>query len=255
MKKLLFFILLLILGFTAFYFYQQEPAITQKPLPSPAIKENLTKEKLDPILINGTNYSYSHIVIDNLNNLKLLTNFKDQLSSKDLIDQHHCSVLVNGGFYSEDFKPLGWLVSNQTEISKPIESQLFNGFLSVKDNQVSISSFKKDNQDFGLQSGPVLIQNSQPLPLIIRNDQPRRRIVAAQIKEGNLLFLAITSPDSLFSGPMLADTPAVTIAITNKLQLPIIHALNLDGGSASSFYTSKLHLKEFSPLGSFFCLP
>ena len=255
MKKLAIFITFIILSFAAFYYYQQEPAITKTPLPSPQIKENLIREKLDPIIINGTNYYFSYIIIDDLKNLKLFPNFVDQLSTEDLVIKHNCSILVNAGFYSEDFKPLGWLISDQKEISRSIESQLFNGFLSIKDNQLSISSFKKDNSRLGLQSGPLLVQNSLSLPLKIKNDEPRRRVIAAQTQDNQLLFMIITASDSLFSGPLLADTPGVVLAVANKLKKPIIHALNLDGGSASAFYTEKIHLKEFSPIGSFFCLP
>ena len=117
MKKLAIFITFIIVSFAAFYYYQQEPAITNPPLPSPTIKENLTREKLDPIIVNGTNYYFSHTIIDSFENLKLLPNFTDQLSSEDLIKKHNCSVLVNANFYSEDFKPLGWLVSDQKQIS------------------------------------------------------------------------------------------------------------------------------------------
>ncbi len=254
MKKLFLFLIIPILGLVVFYYLEREPAITQKPLPSPAIKENLTREKLDPIIINGATYYFSHLIIDQFEKLKLLPNFKDQLASIDLIDKHNCSVLVNAGFYSEDYKPLGWLVSEKTEISKPITSQLFNGFLSVNNNRLSISSYLKDDSKLGFQSGPILVQNSQPLSLKIRNDQLRRRIIAAQTKDGSLLFMVITSPDSLFLGPLLADTPKIVIAIASQLKTPIIHALNLDGGSASVFYNQKVHIKEFSPVGSFFCL-
>jgi hypothetical protein len=256
MKKLFILIIVIVFAFTGFYFYhQQSPVISPNSTPSPKTQSSPILEKLDTITLNSQTYYFTYTLIDDLTNLKLYPNFKDQLSSVELIEKYHCSILINGGFYSEDFKPLGWLVSNSQQLSSPIKSQLFNGYLSIKNNKTSITSNNLDAVTLGLQSGPLLIQANQSLNLNIKNDEPRRRLVSALTPSNQLLFIAIIIKDSLFFGPMLADLPGVIEAISRQLQIPITDAINLDGGSASTFYSPSVHLKEFSPIGSFFCLP
>ena len=255
MKKLFLLLIVVFFFFIGFYFYHQQTPITDHPLPEPSEKKaSSTIEKLNPIMINAATYYYAYTLIEPIKNLHFYSNLKDQLSSEELISKRNCKVLVNGGFYSEDFKPLGWLVSNGKELSKPISSLLFNGYLSISNKKALITSYVPENVSSGLQTGPLLIQNNQPLPLKIRNDQPRRRLAAVLTINKKLLFIAITSKDSLFQGPLLRETPIILKAISSKIEIPFTHAINLDGGSASTFYTSKVHLKEFSPIGSFFCL-
>ncbi len=256
MKKFLILTTLIIIGFVIFYQKEKQTPITHKPLPSSSPNQSIsTLEKLNPIMFGVTTYYYTSVLLSDLKDLQLLPNFKLKLSSTELVKKHNCSTLVNGGFYSKDYQPLGWLVSDTKQISKPISSLLFNGYLSIKNHQPSITTFPPENVLLGLQTGPLLIQNREPLPLKIKDDQHRRRLVAAVTSDKQLLFLAITQNDSLFQGPLLADTPQIVRAIAAKLNHTIVHAINLDGGSASTFYNSKLHLQEFSPIGSFFCLP
>jgi exopolysaccharide biosynthesis protein len=256
MKKIFLVLIILILIFTAFYLYHQQSPITNPALkPSPETQLSPVLDKLESIIINSQTYYFSYIVIDDLTNLKLYPNFKDRLNSLELVEKYHCSVLVNGGFYSEDSKPLGWLVSNGQKLSSPISSQLFNGYLSIFNSKASITSIVPDNVTTGLQTGPLLIQDQKPLLLKIKHDETRRRLVGALTQSNQLLFIVVILKDSLFSGPMLTDLPEVVKVISNNLNLSVTQAINLDGGSASTFYTSKVHLKEFSPIGSFFCLP
>lgn len=256
MKKIFIFILILVSGFTAFYFYHQQPPVTSpSSSSSPDAPTSPLLEKMETITVNSKTYYFSYVLIDDLNKLKFYPNFKDQLSSLELIDKYHCRSLVNGGFYSEDIKPLGWLVSDSRQLSSPIDSQLFNGYLSVFNNHVSIARELPSKADLGLQTGPLLVYDQQPLLLKINNDEPRRRIVSALTPFNQLLFIAIIQNDSLFSGPLLADLPTIVKTISMQINHPVTEAINLDGGSASAFYSPSVHLKEFSPIGSFFCLP
>jgi hypothetical protein len=43
------------------------------------------------------------------------------------------------------------------------------------------------------------------------------------------------------------------MAISEKLGWSVTEAINLDGGTASAFYTDKVYLKELNPVGSAFC--
>jgi len=235
---------------------QSVPSPSVNPIPSaqPAASASVI-ESMDVITHQDQTYHYAYTVVDNLDKLHLYPNFKDQALSQDLVSQQNCRVLVNGGFYDQNNDPLGWFVSQNQEIKKLRKSNLFNGFLSLdNNNQLTIAPNKPTQPSrLGLQSGPLLVFDSKPLLLKIKADESRRRLVAIQTKDDQLAFLVIIGDDSSFSGPLLADTPAVVLAIGQKMGESFTNALNLDGGSASTFYTSELHLKEFSYIGSYFC--
>lgn len=212
------------------------------PLPSPS-----PSSQLATITLNQQTYSYAYTVIDDLSRLKLFSNHSAKLSSQELINRYSCQILVNGNFYDESDRSLGWLVSDSQVLSKPINSTLFNGFLSLSPSKVEISPvIPAFPVVFGLQSGPLLILNSQPLLLKINNDESRRRVVAALTEKHQLVFLIISSP-------LLADVPALVSAIGRQINQPFVAAINLDGGSASAFITPAVQLKEYSYIGSFFC--
>lgn len=248
MKKFILFsiIICLLLGYY-FLFTPRSPERSRmgEVGPSPSAS---------PDLAQFGDYRYAWVKLDNLANLKLLPNHDAQASSEDLAKTYHCQVLVNGNFYDENDRPLGWLVSQGETLSKAIISSLFNGFLSLSPSNVTISlSVPQGSVNFGLQSGPLLILDSKPQLLKINNDQPRRRVIVALNNQSELIFLVLTGTDSLYSGPLLADTPKLVLALGQALNQNLVTALNLDGGSASAFHTDTIHLNEYAYIGSFFC--
>ena len=234
MKKLILLIFLLFLtGCTP-----QKNIQLSSPSPAPS-------PQLITITVNQQAYSYVYATIDDLSSLKLFSNHSQKLSSQELINQYSCQILVNGNFYDEFDRPLGWLVSDGRELSPVIKSALFNGFLSFSTSKVEISASPPSvSVNFGLQSGPLLILDQKILPLKINNDESRRRVVAALTANNQLVFLVINSP-------LLADAPGVVSAIGRQINLPFVVAINLDGGSASAFYSPEVFLKEYSYIGSF----
>jgi len=155
---------------------------------------------------------------------------------------------INGGFYDTANKPLGLFRIGETVLAKQIQSNLLNGFLSDDGITVAVPTGR-----FVLQSGPLLIQRGNPLPLKIQNDEHARRMVAAKTGEG-FLFLTVYKEDSVFEGPLLADLPKVIQKINTKENLGIVDAINLDGGSASAFKNAETTLSELTPVGSLFCI-
>lgn len=236
MKKIIFVFLII---YILFLVTQKKVEISvPSPLPSP---------QLTSITVNQQTYSYTYVIIEDLSRLQLFANHSQKSASQDLMKRYSCQILVNGNFYDESDRPLGWLVSDGKTISKPITSALFNGFLSLSTSKVEISNSLPDFPvNVGLQSGPLLILDSKPLLLKINQDESRRRIVAAVNTNQQLMFLAINSV-------LLADTPAVVSTIGRQINQSILAAVNLDGGSASAFITPQFQLKEYSYIGSFFC--
>ncbi len=263
MKKLI--LLLIISTAILLLWIKISPLSTSSSAPTSPISFSTSEDpltKMTPISYQGKDYLFSSVKIQDISSLKLYSNSKNMDNSRDLIDKHHCSILVNGGFYDTKDKPIGWLVSNHKEISHPVISSLLNGYLFVDQKTFTISPHRpKNTSQIGLQSGPLLILDSKPLLLKIKDDQPRRRNLAIKDSFSNLIFMTVVGSDSQFSGPLLADLPNLLIEIQKITSQTFNSAINLDGGSASAFFisntltnsTESFYLKEFSPVGSFFC--
>jgi uncharacterized protein YigE (DUF2233 family) len=214
------------------------PATAPLPTPTPP-----------PAWAQIDNYYYEQIIIGDNRRLRLDTNLTDPKPAAELYKTNNCEFLTNAGFYDTANRHLGWFQVGGRTISPAQNNNFLNGFLAISGQTAAIGFEPDKNADFGVQSGPMLIADNQPLALKIKNDQPRRRIAAGLTQTGQLVFLAVLSPESNYAGPPLADLPALLKKINPQLKT----AINLDGGSASAFYSPTATLKEYSPIGGYFC--
>ena len=166
----------------------------------------------------------------------LIANFVEKKSAKDLMKENGCVAGVNGGFYGEDNKPLGWFYL-RSKIQNSKSSMFLNGFVSNK----GISRNEPENVKWGFQTGPMLVDEGRGLKIEVRNDRPARRSVVGINKTGEFVFVS-TDPVNL------EDLPE---KIKN---LNLVTAVNLDGGSASAFYSPDVTISESSPVGSWLCV-
>lgn len=254
---------LLILVLYNLYHFIKETRLTQ---PSTAIDQSQVNPSLDDsklsnlthLQINNYEYRYSKHQIKDLGSLELFMNLPDWLSSSDLKSNNNCSFLINAGFYSTIGQPIGWLKpSNASSAAQNKQlNKLFNGFLYLSpESKIVISDTVEEHKavTFGLQSGPLLILNSQVLNLNLTQDQPKRRMVAAIDKTGSLWFVVVLSSKSTTVGPYLSDLPQIINQIGIINDLTFQSALNLDGGSASAFLSDQVSIYEIKPIGSYFC--
>lgn len=253
------FLFLLILGAGVVWVVKDNPKYlispTNVPETGPETDLPSALEKMDEVGSGETRYRYAAVTVDRIEKLQLLTNFEKKATATDLIKEQGCRVLVNGGFYSREDAPLGWLVSDNRLVSGPIESALFDGYIYPAGERVIISRSVPDGEvTWGLQSGPVLIEDGEVLALNLNKDELARRTVAAVSTNGQVIFMAITNTLSLTSGPLLADLPNLTAQVGSQLGLELAWAINLDGGLASAFISDELSIKEYTHIGSFFCL-
>ncbi len=210
------------------------------PLPSPS--------PLAAFLQYGQ-YRYASVAITQPDLLSLDSNLDRRASAADLAREKDCRFLTNAGFYDTNNRHLGWFYTQEKEVSPAIKNRLLDGFLYLQNGEIDINFNQPENAVWGLQSGPVLIDNGTALKLSIRDDQPRRRVVAALDADKNLTFLVVVVAQSDYGGPLLADLPE----LVKSLYPAAITAINLDGGSASAFYSPEVELKEYSPIGGYFC--
>lgn len=193
--------------------------------------------------------------VENLDNLFLFPNFDEKLELEEIINKYGCLSLINAGFYDENNSPIGLFLTEEKLLSKFATNATFNGYFSLtKSGKISIGFYYPDEPlRIGLQSGPMLIHDGVVRKLKLKNDEPARRMVAVLTEEEKLYFIAFYKKESVFQGPYLADLAEMVSELENEIG-PIKEAINLDGGTASAFYSNGIKLSELTPIGSFFCL-
>lgn len=139
---------------------------------------------------------------------------------------HHTKALItiNGGFFDQNYHPLGLRIGNQQQHS-PLKRISWWGIFYVKNQTPHLSSlgqYISDNQvDFAVQSGPRLL---------IKGKIPSLKTGYAERSA-----LGIT-PDGRVIILVTNNSPMTTTALAQLLKTSPLNcrdALNLDGGSSS----------------------
>lgn len=186
--------------------------------------------------------------------MELFSNVDDKLTSHDAKETYSCEKIVNAGFYSKENEHIGLFKNHEGTVSEYQTNSLFNGvFTKDTKGQFAIST-DVQSADIALQTGPILVQNSEPLELNLKSDKAARRTVAAINSDGDLIFFVFYDSQSVFNGPYLRELPQMVLDASDDFELNIVDAINLDGGSASAFITDNVNLRELSPIGGFFCI-
>ncbi|OGM28889.1 hypothetical protein A2801_02925 [Candidatus Woesebacteria bacterium RIFCSPHIGHO2_01_FULL_41_10] len=209
---------------------------------------------------DGITYISYLYPVENPNSLVLISNLDEQVTLRNFVESSNCEFVINGGFYSTTFSPIGYLLIDGIEENPYKGNVLFNGVLSINgiDTPRITRSVPVDPLRLAIQTGPILYENGKSLEVVIENDKPARRSFALITGSNNLYLGIILDTDSSFSGPLLAKLPALLNIIASEHQIEIADAINLDGGTASGlFYTSEDKgelVTELSTIGTFICV-
>lgn len=255
--KLFLLISFLLLGFFIIlnrpalfpYIYTGTPqtGFLNSPAPSPHAN--------NPVLIdyNGKKYSMYRQIITAPGMLRLIPNFEEQKTARQIMQENKCLYGANGGFYTPDHRPVGlFLADGQNFGALSPNNALLNGIIyQNRGGLLEIRNLSEPIEinaiDFMLQTGPRIVAKGR---LTIRNDEPARRVLLAHIDSGSWYFIALTDADNTNSGPLLGDLPMI---LSQELA-GFDEAINLDGGSASAFFADDgTVLGEITPIGSFLC--
>ena len=149
---------------------------------------------------------------------------------------------VNGGYFDEQFKPIGLRIVNSQMLTPLKRARLITGVLLASQRSVQIVRAREFSQrqkiEAAIQCGPFLVDRSQRVPGLNDSQQARRTFAATETNERALLgFCSEVSLADLAN--ILAKTP---IAADAKIQ----RALNLDGGSSSAFWFARENGSVFS---------
>jgi hypothetical protein len=259
MKKIviiLFFIVIGVLLYVSLTIRQEKNNQIEIPLSPTTYNPQLTTynpqpiTKFEDIEFNNQTYRAYYLSVNPLS-IKIIPNYQEKLSAKELINANSCRFAVNGGFYTKENSHLGYLKIDGREYSPEItKSNLVNGYFSfLPDGTVSISNSYPDEASTVIQTGPLL---SDKALSTADSDKQARRIVAAKNIDGESAILAITLKEDLYYGPTLKDLGQIVFSLSKPFKPE--SAINLDGGSASYFNNGEIELSEISPIGTLLCL-
>ena len=137
---------------------------------------------------------------------------------------------VNGGYFDEQFAPLGLRADASRTWSALRRGRLMSGLIVSTGSNIRIlrtSEFSKSAKPIaGLQCGPFLVDHGRSVPGLEGTRPARRSFVAT----GNSQTVLV----GVCSSPSVAELAAVLSSLTGELKIQ--RALNLDGGSSTAFW-------------------
>jgi len=153
-----------------------------------------------------------------------------------------CLAGVNGGYFDENFAPLGLRIANGQMIAPLQRARLITGVLVASPRGVQIVRAREFSRRPGvtaaIQCGPFLVDRGQPISGL--NDSHRaRRTFAATTNSSRALV-------GVCSGVSLAELAKILATTSLAEDLKIERALNLDGGSSSAFWFGRENGSAFS---------
>ena len=149
---------------------------------------------------------------------------------------------VNGGYFDEQFKPIGLRIVNSQMLTPLKPARLITGVLFASPRDVQIVRAREFSQrqkiEAAIQCGPFLVDRSQRVGGL-NNSEHARRTFAATAMNGRALL-------GVCSDVSLADLAAILATTRIAADLKIQRALNLDGGSSSAFWFARENGSVFS---------
>ena len=252
MKKivLLILILILIFGVLGIKKRKSEENSREEILSAYSLPKNTVE-----VLHHKKTYWVSFFQVNNLDNLFLYPNFIKKTSSTVLREEKNCHDFINGGFYTTDDKPLGLFIFEGNLLRVRTYHLLIPAFFYIDYQKIAGISYLLPRRDLriALQSGPLLVNQGKKTKLSMRKDKSARRSVVLITDNHELYFLSVYDPENVNSGPYLVNLSDILLKASVKIGFLIDSALNLDGGTASAFYSEFVSLPELVFIGSYFC--
>ncbi len=231
--------LCLLIGRVAAYEWQ---VCSKENLPSPGAGTLL--QRMKAVEISGAKAELTCLVFDEKNCLLRVVDRPDPSSPKLGPSMRAGGFLcgVNGGFFTKNFEPLGWVVSQGRELSPLLRTKLLTGayfFNGHRGQLLRTAELKKGlRATEALQAGPFLIDGGRPV-VGLEATRPAART-----------FLATNGADVWVIGVIFSPTlaEAASLLATDGIidGLHIHRALNLDGGRSSGFWAAQPEEKVLS---------
>jgi exopolysaccharide biosynthesis protein len=174
--------------------------------------------------------------------LRVLQNEGGAESLGEMMRHEKCLAGVNGGYFNENFAPLGLRIANGQMIAPLQRARLITGVLVASPRGVQIVRSSEFSRRLGvsaaIQCGPFLVDRGQPISGL--NDSRLARRTFTATTSSSRALVGVCSEVSLAElAKMLATTSLAE-------DLKIGRALNLDGGSSSAFWFARENGSAFS---------
>src|SRR6266566_5505004 len=174
--------------------------------------------------------------------LRILQNEGGAVGLGEMMRHEKCLAGVNGGYFNENFAPLGLRIANGQMIAPLQRARLITGVLVASSRGVQIVRSREFSRRAGVtaavQCGPFLIDRGQSIGGL--NDSHLARRTFAATTTGNRALVGVCSNVSLAE---LSRMLATTLFAED---LRIERALNLDGGSSTGFWFARENSSAFS---------
>ncbi len=162
---------------------------------------------------------------------------------RTLAEKSGALAMINGNYFDEKGRPLGFLKAASEEINARIsKSSLFTGVFAVKDLQPFIvhrDHFAPTQADEGMQAGPLLLTKGSALSVTRGAGRQSRRSLIGIDREQRLI-VAVT--DSLLGG--LNWVELQELFSSEQWEVQALDLLNLDGGGSAQLYVRGDRLEE-----------
>jgi exopolysaccharide biosynthesis protein len=160
----------------------------------------------------------------------------------EIMRHEKCLAGVNGGYFDENFAPLGLRIENGQTIAPLQRARLITGVLVASSRGVQIVRSREFSRRLGvtaaIQCGPFLIDRGKPTSGL-NDSHLARRTFAATTSDSRALV-------GVCSGVSLAELAKILATTSLAEDLKIERALNLDGGSSSAFWFARENGSAFS---------
>ncbi len=165
-------------------------------------------------------------------------------------------LTFNGGFFTEDFKPTGLLISNGKELRSISNAGLLNGILAINKtggvdffHQTNSGKFpiniNPQNYYFAIQNGPALIDRQGRILINEDSGKISSRTAIGVDKNNNLILIilkqSLLNPDNTISLYKFAHLIHDSSIFTD---LGVNSVLNLDGGSSTGLMIDNKYFPE-----------
>jgi len=173
---------------------------------------------------------------------------------KEMAIKAKVPAAINGSFYlPKTFEPIGLLVS-RGQVVHPWHRNAGSGLFVQSDDKADIVWSRHFNKDWekatvALQAGPLLVEPDQKEGIYENRNKHRHRSALGIDGQGRVLMLCTLKEDKgeSFSGLDLYELMKIMMASPEDGGLGAKRALNLDGGTSSSFYVNYAELTLHVP--------
>jgi hypothetical protein len=159
-----------------------------------------------------------------------------------IMKRENCACGVNGGYFDQEFKPIGLRIKGGRTFSPLRRARMITGVLLQSDRGIDVirvgEFFYAKKISAAIQSGPFLVEASKHVRGL--NDSQRARRTFAGIAGTDRALLGVCSDVSL---AQLANIlAAVPVAGASRVR----RAMNLDGGSSTAFWFARENNSAFT---------